>query len=1016
MDSALPARIGRYEVIDRLGAGGMGVVYRARDPQLERTVAIKVLRIHDSDMDVRERFAREARSAGQLRHPNIVTIYDIGEYDERPFIAMEYVDGGSLAELIRGRAPIRLERKLQLIQQLCAGLGFAHRLGVIHRDIKPANLMMTADGDLKILDFGLARFAERDGITLTGEIMGTPNYMSPEQVRGDRVDTRADIFAVGLVMYELLTYQRAFNTQSVVELALKVVSTEVPSIREHLPDADPELERIVATATRINPDQRYQSIDELLRDLQRTVARSDNDDPPSGSIPRQLAVDVRAPSRPSGDAEGELDNLEVELLVSKGRSAAWKGDLGAAIALIDQALQLQPSSPAALELRRGLARQAAEAGRQLERKAALRRTLEVAKANLAAGSLDAARRAVLEALASDAGNEAALALKEEVNAALDRRDALAETADADTGRMPNTIAAAPPSGAPPAALVDHTVYIPSAAASPGPRSSRPQVRVTVVQCADARIVNQSFDVGESFEIGRESEDLRANDLSWSRRHAVIEYVNDGYAIRDLGSTVGTYVNGRRVRPNAREPLLFGARITIGSSLLVFSPVSDTRLPDLTGAVVANRYVLERLLRASSKGAVYAARQQTIPLRHALKLLSPTLLDYPGYRDRFKREAEVASDLHHPHNCEVQDYGETTITHPDQDAVNTAYLCLRLMTGGTLADRLDAREQISLPDIGRWIDSLADALAYAHARNVVHGDIKPTAVVFDDGGNVYLTDFAIGQPREGDSTPGVIGTPAYMAPEQWEGQASTRATDQFGLAALAYYMVAGVRPFEGQDNEEIRRRNFAHGPLAAHKEAALHARPELPAPVSDVLARGLAFGAGDRYDDLSDFAREFNEALRGRLGKAGAAANPRVFLSYQRAGGSGLSLFIVNQLEKHGIEVFLDVQRADGAVKFPERLTREIQKADVFVCLLGPDTLESRWVRQEIELASQHGKPMIPVFHEEFVVPDDVISNEVGELLSFDGIRLMDQQNLYVQEGIDKLAKQITDTVARRRSH
>jgi serine/threonine protein kinase len=1007
MSSGLPARIGRYEVIDRLGAGGMGVVYLARDPQLERTVAIKVLRIDDDVPDLRARFEREARSAAGLRHSNIVTIYDIGEHDHSPFIAMEYVEGGSLADVIRKRAPLRLERKLELIQQLCAGIGYAHKLGIIHRDIKPANLMVTADGDLKVLDFGLARLSELGGLTQTGQLMGTPNYMSPEQLRGERVDARADIFAVGLVMYELLTYQRAFSG-SVPELVLKVISTDVPSIREHLPDANPELDRIVATATRRDANQRYQSIDEIRHDLLSITARSDSVDPLTTVSRRDLDGDLRERSPRSRPVE--LDNREVEHLIARGRSAAWRGDLGAAIALIDQALQLQPDSPVALELRQGLTRRAADADRQLERQATVRRTLEAARASLAGGAFDAARRAVLEALAYDADNETALALQEEVTAALARQEVPGEAAAIDAGQM-NTIGAAlPASGAPPAALVDHTVFIPSGHSPQGRKPSRPPVRVTVVQCDDARVVNQSFDVGDSFEIGRESGNLRANDVSWSRRHAVIEYVDDGYAIRDLGSTVGTYVNGRRVRPNVSEPLLFGARITIGGSVLVFSPRSDTRLPDLTGAIVANRYVLERLLRSSSKGAVYAARQQTIALRHALKLLSPTLLDYPGYRGRFKREAEVATELHHPHICEVQDYGETTITLPNQNAVNTVYLCLRLMTGGTLADRLDAHEQISLADAGRWIDSLGSALAYAHERNVVHGDIKPAAIVFDDGSNAYLTDFAIGQPREGDSTPGVIGTPAYMAPEQWDGKPSTRATDQFGLAALAYYMVAGVRPFEGQDNEEIRRRNFEHGPLPAHKEAARHAGLELPPAVSDVLARGLTVSAGDRYTDVKEFAREFNDALSGRT----EPTTPRAFLSYQRAGGSGLSLFIVSQLEKHGIDVFLDVQRADGAVRFPERLTREIQKADVFVCLLGPETLESRWVRHEIELASKHRKPMIPVFHEEFVVPDDVVTNEISELLSFDGIRLMDQQNLYVQEGIEKLAKQISDTVARLR--
>ena len=191
----------------------MGTVYLARDPQLARTLAIKVLLVDSGHDELRERFAREARSAAALRHPNIVTIYDVGEQAGQPFIAMEYVNGESVAEMIRRRAPIALERKLELIQELYEGLAYAHKSGIIHRDIKPSNLMVTADGDLKILDFGLARLkgAADSGLTQTGFIIGTPYYMSPEQIEGRLIDQRSDIFAAGLVMYELLTYQKAFS-------------------------------------------------------------------------------------------------------------------------------------------------------------------------------------------------------------------------------------------------------------------------------------------------------------------------------------------------------------------------------------------------------------------------------------------------------------------------------------------------------------------------------------------------------------------------------------------------------------------------------------------------------------------------------------------------------------------------------------------------------------------------------------------------------------------------------------
>ena len=1079
MPQDLPATIGRYEIVDRIGRGGMGTVFLARDPTLERTIAIKVLAVDADNDDVRERFAREARSAARLRHPNIVTIYDVGEERGQRFIAMEYVNGESVAEIIRRRAPFTVERKVRLMQELCTGLAYAHREGVIHRDIKPANLMLSADGELKILDFGLARLQGTGdaGLTRAGVMLGTPYYMSPEQIESRSVDQRSDIFSAGLVMYELLAYQRAFSAETPVAVLHQIVSTEPPSIRQHAPDLDPEIERIVTTAIARDPDRRYQQVDVMLRALGRVGARLAADAVAeaglAGTTPRpgagpdrsglparsrsigherllrqrtegiQAALDLAQTHFDAGNFEEAIADCERALLldlenaralslldrsrdaleerhatswIASARSELARSDLETANQLVDRALQLRPGMTEGLDLKRELDRRAAETSRALERDAAARRALELAQASFAEGAFEAALRTASEALAYDPGIEAARQLKERVAEALALRQR--EEAASDGAARPGestVVASAPSFAAAPAPLNEGTMIIPTAGL--GLSRARPSVRLMVLQSSDPDIANGSFELDESFEIGREARDLRSSDLTWSRRHALIEYKDRGYTIRDLGSSGGTFVNGRRVRANAPEPLFFGARITIGSSVLTFSPATDTRLPDLTGSEVAGRYILERLLRTSSKGAVYAARQKALPLRHALKLLSPDLLGYAGYLERFAREAEVASDLHHPHICPVQDYGETTLIRPDKPTISTVYLCLRLMHGGNLADRLDRPEPIALPDVARWIDRLGDALAYAHRREVVHGDIKPAAIVFDDpdSPNPYLTDFAIGQPREGDSSPGIIGTPACMAPEQWDGAPASPASDQFGLAVLAYLMVTGVRPFEGQDHPEIRRRNFARGPLPADEEAQQHGREGVRPAVARVLARALARKPDERYPSVSQFAQEFVGALTGAGTDRDADAAPRVFLSYHRAGGAGLPLFIVTRLrDKHGIDVFIDVQRIDGAVKFPDRLVREMRGSDVFVCLLGPATLESRWVRHEIGLACEQRKPMIPVFHEDYVLPDAAGIPEVDELLSFDGIRLMDQQNLYVEEGIDNLAKRIKDTLAQGR--
>ena len=186
----------------------MGALYLAQDPKLDREIVIKLL-IDDND-ELRERFAREARSAARLRHPHIVTIFDVGDWEGQPFIAMEYIQGHTLAEIIRGSSPLSTVRKLRLIEELCDGLAFAHKTGVVHRDVKPANIMVDANGSLKILDFGIARIAESAGMTQAGMLIGSLNYMSPEQVTGQVVDNRRDIFAVVAVLNEQITSRQAF--------------------------------------------------------------------------------------------------------------------------------------------------------------------------------------------------------------------------------------------------------------------------------------------------------------------------------------------------------------------------------------------------------------------------------------------------------------------------------------------------------------------------------------------------------------------------------------------------------------------------------------------------------------------------------------------------------------------------------------------------------------------------------------------------------------------------------------
>ena len=215
---ATPARIGRYRVLGVLGQGAMGVVYRARDDSLDRDVALKLMRGAGGAED-RARFLREARAAARLQHPNIVTIYEADEHDGEPFIAMELLEGTDLQRAIE--AGLRPDPKvtLPIVLQLLAGLGHAHEHGIVHRDVKPSNVFRPRGRPAKIMDFGVARLA---GGSAASGVVGTPNYMSPEQVRGGSVDGRSDVFSAGLILYELVTGEKAYRGDSVVALLYKI--------------------------------------------------------------------------------------------------------------------------------------------------------------------------------------------------------------------------------------------------------------------------------------------------------------------------------------------------------------------------------------------------------------------------------------------------------------------------------------------------------------------------------------------------------------------------------------------------------------------------------------------------------------------------------------------------------------------------------------------------------------------------------------------------------------------------
>ena len=308
--------IGKYTILEVIGRGGMGTVYRARDTVIGRDVAIKVIAEHVASIpNVKERFHQEAVSAGRLTHEHIMTIFDVGENEGRPFLVMELLDGRDLRSTFDSGDVLTFERKLEISLQICRALAYAHARGVVHRDIKPENVRILSTGRLKILDFGIAR-VESETRTMTHSSIGTPRYMSPEQVRGKEIDHRTDIFSFGVLLYELLSGVNPFDGNHVTAVIYKILHEEPEPVKVDDERLSADLQRIVARCLEKDADARYADFTSVIHDIEEVLSKRQSDSPTllddRGSY---FAPEKRKPSSTSGD--------DTRMEASKGPSKPW---------------------------------------------------------------------------------------------------------------------------------------------------------------------------------------------------------------------------------------------------------------------------------------------------------------------------------------------------------------------------------------------------------------------------------------------------------------------------------------------------------------------------------------------------------------------------------------------------------------------------------------------------------------------------------------------------------------------
>jgi eukaryotic-like serine/threonine-protein kinase len=417
-------KLGKYEIKGELGSGAMGVVYRAEDPRLDRPVALKTTNAEVAgNPSLLKRFYREAQAAAKLTHPNIVTIYEIDEANGVPFIAMEFLEGENLQKIISDRKNLPILRKLQIIIDTCKGLDYAHQRGVVHRDIKPGNIVVLNNGQVKIVDFGIARVGV-SSMTRTGVVLGTVMYMSPEQVQAQTVDARSDVFSLGVVLYELLTYQTPFPGEDVPSILYKIMNDPPEPITKFIPQCPPQVEQIVLRALAKDREQRYQTAEDVAFDLQRiadslkrdtvdvylqqgqrslqkgdfTIAKECLQKVLEIDSSHELAKSLLSEARESIQSRQRAQKIERNL--RQANEAIQAEHYEDAFGFLEEVLRLDPAHPEAQKYKQ-------LAVEQRDRAEKIRRHLERAEKLAAEADFHRAKTELESVLANDPGNAAA---------------------------------------------------------------------------------------------------------------------------------------------------------------------------------------------------------------------------------------------------------------------------------------------------------------------------------------------------------------------------------------------------------------------------------------------------------------------------------------------------------------------------------------------------------------------------------------------------------------------------------
>ncbi len=951
-------QIGKYEILEELGRGGFAVVYKARDARLNRTVALKVLKgEYASEIAMTTRFMEAARKNASLVHRNIVYVYEVDEDQGVPYIAMEHLPGGSLYDRLRGE-PLPIDTAITIVLQVAAALDYAHQRNIVHRDVAPSNILFDDEGRAVLADFLLVMSLTSTSLTDVGTVLGTPNYMSPEQIDPNaEIDLHADVYSLGIVAYEMLTGRVPFDADLSLAVLYAHVHQPPPNPSTLNPVLDDAITTVLFKALAKSPDERYASAGEFAHALHIAWARKKAIGQSVTTLESlytqaqeamkagqwnelvSLCLEIRSLDPDHSEASALL-TLGTNKLAEEGKQRQQQRKRDQQYEVIQNLLTEQKY----LEAIEALASLVKQFPNFLEAK----KSLEVARQHnglyqdaLRKQNIGDYREAYIDLLSLlklvpdytearwtlvnvliQIESQASGSTQQQKSQTLDQLLLNAAEAISEQGKLKVA-----------AELWEFAAEI---FESEGRKIRASACRCEAAKCLELPII--TLDIEYEYLVLSRWTRFRfiVGNAGFGPAHNLVIHISGKEFHGEVIQTrplVTLGIGAKKVESMDVKPLASGDKVPMRVQIeyidqvgkvysqeqtiyLFVAHTSDDTQKQLQRSSVfsyptelpqtqhIDQYEIMEELGRGGFATVYKARHIELNRIVALKVLHSRLCENSEFLDRFREEARLLVTLDHPNIVRVHETGEYHGQY---------YLVMDLLSGYTL-DKVLKESPLSPERAGFVVEQIASALDAIHQKGIVHRDIKPSNIMVNDTGKVTLFDFGITQAiqNEAEIMPqkDALGTITYMAPEVVSPQMwgpVTPSTDVYALGVTAYEMLVGRPPFKGDTIATVYSHAYSEPP------SPLEFAPELDANIGKILLRALAKSPSERYSTAGEFARELGQALK-RTSQLNQSLERRWYLSakVQPIFSNSISLTLTLSKEYSGLQA-IPIEMTQGEV-------------------------------------------------------------------------------------------------------